>query len=161
MDETPPTADELPGWQMPGLDFPTFRIILLAKIITRLTNRQLGEGGELSYAEWRLLGRLAVLGADGGTVGQVADLAWVDRAEVSRAATALEERGYSARRDNPLDRRTPVLLITDLGRAAFQRSLDVRKNFHEELLSDLSPAEVAELDRLLAKVGGRLKAMVG
>jgi DNA-binding MarR family transcriptional regulator len=148
-------AIDLPGWALPQLDHPTFRVTLLAKVMDRLTIRYLAERGDLTYAEWRVLARLGTLDG-GGTVGQVADLAWVDRAEVSRAATALEKRGLTARRDNPHDRRTPVLYLTAAGTALYEEALAERNAFHESLLVDVSTDERAVLNELLGRVGKRL-----
>ncbi len=149
------SIEDLSGWNLSNLDYPTFRITLIAKIMDRLTIRHLADRGELTYAEWRVLARLGTLD-DGGTVGQVADLAWVDRAEVSRAAAALEQRGLTARRDNPQDRRTPILYLTPAGRELYVAGLSDRSAFHEELLVDLDSDERAQLDALLGRVGQRL-----
>ncbi|PTS88624.1 hypothetical protein DBR17_04325 [Sphingomonas sp. HMWF008] len=157
--EALPPIEDLAGWNLSNLDYPTFRITLLAKIMDRLTIRHLAERGEMTYAEWRVLARLGTLN-DGGTVGQIADLAWVDRAEVSRAATALERRGLTTRRDNPQDRRTPILYLTPEGRAFYEVALVDRSAFHEELLVDLSGEERAQLDALLARVGQRLLKLI-
>ena len=150
---------ELPGWSLDHLDYPTFRMTLLVKIMGRLTIRHFAEAGDLNYAEWRVLGRLATM-PQGGTVGQIADMAWVDRAEVSRAAGALEARGYVVRRDNPLDRRAPLLSLTEAGRASHLASLGPRTAFHETLLEDLSPEERIMFDEILLKVGGKLAIML-
>lgn len=146
---------ELPGWNLSQLNYPTFRVTLVAKIMDRLTMRYLADRGDMTYAEWRVLARLGTL-QKGGTVGQVADLAWVDRAEVSRAATNLEKRGLTARRENQQDRRTPILYLTEKGDALYQEALEERNGFHQSLLLDLSEEERAQFDGLLAKVGQRL-----
>jgi len=147
------------GWVVPDLDYPTFRITLIAKVMDRVTLRRLAQRAVMTYAEWRVLSRLATM-PDGATVGQIADLAWVDRAEVSRAASTLEARGLTARRANEGDKRRPILHLTEKGWAEYQTSVRRRGAFHETLLADLSAAERSELDRLLAKVGGRLTQML-
>jgi len=143
------------GWVLPELDYPTFRIALIAKVMDRLTLRHLSEQREVTFAEWRLMGRLAS-SPDGATVGQVADLAWVDRAEVSRAATSLEKRGLTSRRENPEDRRKPILFITPEGLQLYEAMSPDRTWFHAQLLADLSETERATLDALLAKIAHRL-----
>jgi DNA-binding MarR family transcriptional regulator len=145
----------LPGWTVDQLDYPTFRVTLLAKVIDRLTIRHLAELDDLAYAEWRVLARLAGM-ADGGTVGQVAELAWVDRAEVSRAAGALERKGLTGRRDNPQDRRSPILFLTEEGQKRYRATVRWRSAFHDSLLGDLSMEDRATLDELLGRIGGRL-----
>ena len=151
-----PASDSfLNGWRLDDLDYPTFRLSLVAKVMDRLTLRHLSERSDFTFAEWRVLSRLATL-PDGATVGQIADLAWVDRAEVSRAAAALEKKGVSARRENLEDRRKPILYLTDKGKASYTPMAAERGAFHAEMVSDLSSEECRELDRLLAKIGQRL-----
>ncbi|MEP7351496.1 MAG: MarR family winged helix-turn-helix transcriptional regulator [Sphingorhabdus sp.] len=154
-DEAPSTS-QLPGWTVDQLDYPTFRVGLVAKIMDRLTIRQLLEQDALTYAEWRVLARIAAM-PDGGTAGQVAELAWVDCAEVSRAIGALERKGLLARRKNPSDRRTSSVFLTDAGKAQYCETLNRRSSFHEQLLSGLSHEERATLDDLLGRIGTELQ----
>ncbi len=145
-------------WKLPNLDFPSFRLGLVAKIMDRLSFRQLAGIGNLSFAEWRVLSRLA-LADDGLTVRQIAELAWVDRAEVSRAAAALEARGLTDRRDNPRDRRTPILFATRAGLALHDPVMRARRRFHAAVTADLDEAECRQLDALLVKLARRLLMM--
>lgn len=142
------------GWTHEGLNYPTFRLTLLAKVIDRLTLRMLGESGGMTVAEWRVLSRLAPL--DGATVRQVAQMAWVDRAETSRAASSLEVRGLVGRRDNPGDRRAPILFATAAGRREYERLLPIRAAFHRELTEDMSQQERDTFDALLGLVARKL-----
>ncbi|WP_091149199.1 MarR family winged helix-turn-helix transcriptional regulator [Novosphingobium sp. CF614] len=139
------------GWNVDKLGYPTFRMTLLAKIMDRMTIRYLSKSGDLTYAEWRVLARLAMM-PDGGTVRQVAELAWVDRAEVSRAANALEVRNLVVRKKNERDRRAPLLLLTKKGVDQYEFALKQRIEFHENLLSNLSNSERDTLDSLLYKI---------
>lgn len=151
-------SDGFEHWKLPNLDFPSFRLGLVAKIMDRLSFRQLAGIGNLSFAEWRVLSRLAT--AQGGlTVRQIAELAWVDRAEVSRAAAALESRGLTARRDNPRDRRTPILYATREGLALHDPVMRMRQRFHAAVTADLDDAECRQLDALLVKLARRLLQM--
>jgi hypothetical protein len=43
------------GWRVQGLDYPSFRLTLVAKLINRLTAQSLAQDGNLSFAEWRVL----------------------------------------------------------------------------------------------------------
>lgn len=149
----------LGGWKLSGFDYPTFRLSLVAKVMDRLTLRHLAERSDFTYAEWRVLSRLATT-PNGATVGQLADMAWVDRAEVSRAAAALEARGLTTRAENPADRRKPILTLTPAGRAAFEPLARERGAFHARLVTDLTEEERATLDRLLGKVARRLTTIL-
>lgn len=146
------------GWVMPGLDFVTFRLGLLSKLMDRKTMRQLSDRTECTYPEWRVLARLgAVVG--GSTVGQIAESAWVDRAEVSRAAASLERRGLATRLENPQDRRAPIHCLTKDGLKIYRRMLDIRKAFHSDLVADLTPEELELFDMVLLKLARKVQAL--
>ena len=158
-DDLGATASQLTGWSIDRLDFPTFRIGLLAKIMDRMTIRQLLDQDSLSYAEWRVLARLASM-ADGGTVVQIAELAWVDPGEVSRAVSSLERKKLLARRKSPADGRVSIMNLTKEGREQYRTTLPRRLEFHENLLAGLSAQERADLDDFLGRIGERLAAML-
>ena len=115
---------EISGWTYPGLDYSTFRLSLVAKAIDRLTLKMLADNCDLTIAEWRVLSRLAPI--RGASVRDISQMAWVDRAEVSRAAAALEARGLTSRRPDPSDGRSPILFATEQGLALYQRLLPIR-----------------------------------
>lgn len=151
-------APDVEKWRLPGLDYPSFRLGLVAKIMDRLSCRHLASLGNLSFAEWRLLCRLAI--SPGGiTVKQIAERAWVDRAEVSRAAAALQARGLMTRRQNPKDRRTPILHATQKGLAVYRPVVKARRRFHGAVTEDLSRREIRQLDKILTKLATRLARM--
>ncbi|WP_158637682.1 MarR family winged helix-turn-helix transcriptional regulator [Novosphingobium taihuense] len=154
--DAPVDALGLPGWEISGLDYPTFRIGLLAKVMDRMTIRDLMDVDGLTYAEWRVLVRLTAV-EDGGTPGRVAELAWADLAEVSRAIGSLERKGLVERHKNPKDLRTSILRLTASGRAQHEATLIRRNAFHEFLLTSLSDDERGQLDGLLAKIGSQLR----
>jgi DNA-binding MarR family transcriptional regulator len=154
-----PCSAQLAGWSIEQLDFPTFRIGLIAKIMDRMTIRQLLDRDALSYAEWRVLARLAAM-PDGGTVVQIAELAWVDPGEVSRAVSSLERKKLLVRRKSSADGRVSIMSLTNAGREQYRITLSRRVEFHENLLAGLSPEERADLDALLGRIGERLAAMV-
>lgn len=149
---------DINGWIMPGLDYPTFRLNLLCKLMDRRTLRQLSERANCTYPEWRVLSRLGCT-VGGATVRQIAEAAWVDRAEVSRAVASLEARGLAARLDNPQDRRAPIHFLTKTGLQFYRRVLEIRGAFHQEVIADLSEDEREALDRILGKLARRLQAM--
>lgn len=148
-------AQGLTGWKIEPLDFPTFRIGLLAKVMDRVTIRALSRQTDLSYAQWRVLARLGLM-ENGGTVREIAELAWVDRAEVSRAVSTLESMGLVDRHENKADRRAPIIALTAEGQIVYRTVLEKRSAFHENLLADLSAEERATLDHLLTRIGERL-----
>ena len=151
------TGQDVKGWDNPGMNFPAFHLILVAKAIDRLSIKALNDACDLTIAEWRVLSRLAP--TEGRTVREISETAWVDRAEVSRAAASLEARGITSRRDNPLDRRSPVLFVTEQGRELFERLLPLRAEFYSNLTAGLAQAEYAMLDHLLLQIARKVTAL--
>ncbi len=135
------------AWRTGGRDFLPFRITLLAKLLDRCTTRLLQANSGLTVAEWRVMAQLVPSSPQ--SVRQLAEQAWVDRAEVSRAAASLERRGYVERRENAKDRRSPLLFCTEQGRDLALRVLPSRKAFHKSLTDLLTGAEADEFEKIL------------
>lgn len=142
------------GWKLPGLDYPSFRLTIVAKLINRLTAQQLAQTSKLSFAEWRVLCHLAIM--DGTTVRGVAAKAWVDRAEVSRAIARLESAGLAARRSNPADERMPIFSATKAGKQLYKALIRERSRFHRVVGADLDDEERRIFDKALGKMMTRL-----
>jgi DNA-binding MarR family transcriptional regulator len=69
----------------------------------------------------------------------------------------LEEAGLIERRPDPDDRRGTRVRLTRRGKATIDRALGTHVANEELLLADFSPAERAELDRLLRRLLVRLE----
>jgi DNA-binding MarR family transcriptional regulator len=152
-------AAKLAGWVLPGMNYPTYRLSLVAKAMNRVTVRRLSAANELTQAEWRVISRIATSEGGAATVGQLAELSWADRAEVSRAATKLEKRRLVERRKDPADGRMEVLSLTRMGQKKYQALVGDRQAFHEALLAGLDTKERHVLDLILAKIALRLVEM--
>ena len=142
------------GWRLPGLDYPSFRLTIVAKLINRLTAQELAQTSKLSFAEWRVLCHLAIM--DGTTVRGVAAKALVDRAEVSRAMARLEHAGLAARRSNPADERMPIFSATKAGKRLYKTLIRERRRFHSAIGADLDDGERRIFDKALEKMMTRL-----
>ncbi len=132
------------AWTIGGRDFLPYRITLLAKLLDRCTMRLLSASSGLTVAEWRVLAQL--VRSSPLSVRQLAEQAWVDRAEVSRAAASLEKRGCIERRANPRDKRSPLLYCTPEGLALAEQIIPSRVEFHASLTGLLDPAQAEALD---------------
>ena len=109
----------------------------------------------LSRPEWRTL---AHLGAEGDcSAARLGQLAAMDKVKVSRAVSALEQRGLIARRPDPDDRRASVLSLTAEGRAAFDRLTPLMTAGESRALAAMTPAQRAELERALAALEDALQ----
>jgi MarR family transcriptional regulator, lower aerobic nicotinate degradation pathway regulator len=79
----------------------------------------------------------------------------MDRRSVSEAAAGLEHAGLVSRGPDPADPRRNRLEITAAGRTLLTRLDRSFQAMQEELLGSLTPADRAELGRLLALIGPR------
>ena len=144
------TADKVAAaWRVGGPDFLPYRITLLAKLLDRCTTRLLQSSSGLSVAEWRVLAQLALASPAPASVRQLAEQAWVDRAEVSRAAASLQQRGYVERRENAKDRRSPLLYCSERGLALYRRVAPSRQEFHRALTALLGPDQARQMEASL------------
>ena len=134
------------AWRIGGPDYLPYRVTLLAKLLDRCTTRLLQASSGLSVAEWRVLAQLALASPASASVRQLAEQAWVDRAEVSRAATSLGRRGYVERRENPKDRRSPQLFCSDKGMELYRRVSPSRTDFHRALTQLLGPEQARQME---------------
>ena len=77
----------------------------------------------------------------------------MDPATIQGVVRRLCERGCLRREDDPLDRRSIVLIPTETGRAIAGNAVNAVRAIAETALAPLAAAEAAELKRLLAKIG--------
>ncbi len=136
-------------WQRGGPHNLPLRLVLVAKLIDRYIDQLLAEKAQLSIPEWRVIAQLAML--EHSSVRRMARQACVDPAEVSRAAAALERRGFVKREDNPNDRRSPQFSLTPIGAAHFAQFRPHWNHFTAALLSNVSAADSATIERGLTR----------
>jgi DNA-binding MarR family transcriptional regulator len=79
--------------------------------------------------------------------------------------TGLVERlvlsGHLDRRTSVTDRRVQMIRLTKIGRAEFRRMAAEHETWIADMFSDLTPKEVRELMRLLAKTKGSAQRSAG
>lgn len=86
------------------------------------------------------------------TQNHLGRLTAMDPATIQGVVRRLTERGLISRDADPLDRRAAVLAPTALAHAIVQQMLPVMADISERTQASLSPAERAELARLLDKI---------
>jgi DNA-binding MarR family transcriptional regulator len=127
-----------------------YHILLLGKLIDRATTQHVRDAAGLTLAEWRALAHLDYLKR--GTSRQIANLALVDPAEVSRALGTLERRGLVVREANPRNRKSSLVSLTQQGRELHDALREERSNLFEHWVSDLTQAERTHFDSMLRSI---------
>ena len=147
-----PIADR-PSFQFGPSHIP-YRILLLGKMIDRVTAQHVRDTAQLTLAEWRVLTHVEMIGKC--SAAEVASVAYSDRAEVSRAVGSLEERGLVQREANPRNRKSSLVSLTAEGKAVHTAIRGERGKFYEQWLTDLSEAERTAFNDGLDKLTRRV-----
>jgi DNA-binding MarR family transcriptional regulator len=129
--------------------FP-YRLAVLAESVSQCVAQVYTERFGLSRDEWRVLAALA----DCGTVktSRVIEHSTLEKMQVSRAVTRLEDAGLLERLPDPDDGRGWLLRLRPAGRAMYQKIVPAVKAREALLLDALESEERAALERALAKV---------
>ncbi len=124
-----------------------FRFLRLHQRITARATQEFRALG-LSLAQFDLLSNLS----DGEGVSQqdLVEKLFVTKGNVSGLVDRLAAAGLVERRPLPGDRRSHALHLTTEGRAVTERGLALQRRLVGATLGRLSPADVAELDRLVS-----------
>jgi DNA-binding MarR family transcriptional regulator len=125
----------------------SFQVSVLAKLLDRRLARLVVDRFELTVAEYRVLAQVMLFPRS--TVRAIAERTYVDKAQVSRAAAALEAEAYITRDMLDHDRRSPVFTVTRTGRALLNRIIPLRQAQEAELAAGLGPAELQALRIIL------------
>jgi DNA-binding MarR family transcriptional regulator len=87
----------------------------------------------------------------------VVDQVGMDKGGVSRQIAHLEQLGLVRRGSDPADRRAQTLVLTENGRARFERLTAQRRTDFEQRLSAWSPEELASFAEQLARYNACLE----
>jgi len=117
----------------------SFKISVLYRLMVRRSARFFNSEHDLSVAEWWTIGQLAVQSP--GTVSSIVDLTQNDKAQVSRAVSLLIKKELVRKEDNPEDKRSSLLYLTDQGQDLYNKVLPIRQKTQNVLLDQLSPEE--------------------
>lgn len=109
----------------------------------------------ISRREWRLLVVLARHGAM--LSSELADQAQLDRARTSRIVTTLADMKLIVREVIPSDRRQARVSLTPEGHALYEEFLPVVIELNRQLLLELEPDEIRQLDGLMDRLADRAK----
>lgn len=133
------------------------RFVILARAWRRGLDDALAGLG-LTDATWAPLMHLAEFG-DG--ISQK-DLAWrvgIDGSSLVRLLDILNAHGFIERRTDAADRRTRRIFLTPAGHAAMSEVRAALLAVEDEMLADVSDAELEAALRMFERIGARLERM--
>jgi DNA-binding MarR family transcriptional regulator len=151
-------SGELP--MKPELDlnqFLPYRLNSLADRISQALAELYEQRYRLNIAQWRVLAWLSH--CDEMTAKKICDYTNMDKARVSRAIQALEERGLISRAPSPRDQRLHDLRLTDAGQALLAELIPEAQAWEAELVSTLTAGEYRDLLNAMRKLERQLERM--
>ncbi len=132
--------------------FLPYRLSVLSNQISQAIARLYQARFGIGITEWRVI---AVLGRFPGlSANAVAERTAMDKVAVSRAVAALLARGLLLREVHGEDRRRSVLALSESGFAIYDELAPLALERERRLLATLSAEELAQLDRIIAKLAG-------
>lgn len=130
-------------------DLLSYRVSRTANAMSRSAALRYAGFG-VSLQEWRTLALLAASGPLGLTA--LARAAGLDKAQMSRAVTALVLRGLVRRNAPPGSARATALSLSRTGQALYARLIDAAAERDRAFHACLAPGELAVLEAALAKL---------
>jgi DNA-binding MarR family transcriptional regulator len=137
-------ADELRLW---------LRLLTCTTLIEGAVRSRLRERFDVTLPRFDLMAQLD-RAPDGMTLSDVSKRMMVSNGNVTGLVERLVDSGHLDRRTSDSDRRVQVIRLTRLGRAEFRRMATEHETWIADIFSELTPKDVRELMRLLAKAKG-------
>ncbi len=126
------------------------RLLTCTTLIEGEVRSRLRERFDVTLPRFDLMAQLDKV-PEGMTLSDVSKRMMVSNGNVTGLVERLVESGHLDRRTSETDRRVQVIRLTKAGRAEFRKMAAEHETWIADIFSDLSPKDVRELMRLLAK----------
>lgn len=137
--------------------FLPYRLNVLAEVVSQSLSRLYSKRYGLSVAEWRVIATLGQY--DQMTATAICAHSHMHKTKVSRAVTALADRGLVARAANAKDLREAILMLTADGRRVYDEFVPEATAFAEGLTEGLGEAERALIETTITRLIERSEAL--
>jgi len=134
--------------------FLPYRLNVVAESVSRALSRLYAERYGIGVPEWRVIATLGEY--EHMTAKDVGAHSRMHKTKVSRAVTALEAKGLIERHQNPQDRRSILIALTDHGQALVPRLRPVFGRVTRQLFNGFSTHEIGVLTTTLERMRGNL-----
>ena len=132
------------------------RLLTCANLIESEIRSKLRERFDITLPRFDLMAQLDKA-PDGMTLSDVSRRMMVSNGNVTGLVERLVESGHLDRRTSETDRRVQVIRLTRSGRAEFRKMAAEHQTWISDMFGDLSPKDVRELMRLLARTKGSVQ----
>lgn len=146
-------SPEVPNDPLSRFSLSVFSINGLLMRSGEIVTRPLGQ----SSARWQVLGRA---GYQPQTVSQMARDIGNSRQGVQRIANALAKEGFIVFKDNPADRRAPLVELTPRGAKVLADIYARDQEWSQQLMNELDPQQLVEIADALEVIGRTLEKHV-
>lgn len=155
---TEKASSQAAGHSKPEIDLNQFLPYRLNKLADRISDeleRMYSQRYGLNVAQWRVLSWLSH--CDDLTAKKICAYTNMDKARVSRAIQALEDRGLIKRSPSPHDQRVHDLHLTQDGGRLLEGLIPDAHSWESELVSTLSASEYRDLLNAMSKLERQLE----
>jgi len=135
------------------------RLLTCTTLIEGEVRRRLRDSFDVTLPRFDLMAQLDKA-PDGMTLSDVSKRMMVSNGNVTGLVERLVESGHLDRRTSDTDRRVQVIRLTKLGRAEFRKMAAEHESWIADIFGELTPKDVRELMRLLAKTKGSAQKAV-
>jgi DNA-binding MarR family transcriptional regulator len=129
------------------------RLLTCTTLIESEVRGRLRERFNVTLPRFDLMAQLDKV-PDGMTLSDLSKRMMVSNGNVTGLVERLVVSGHLDRRTSESDRRVQFIRLTKLGRADFRKMAAEHERWIADLFADLTPKEIRELMRLLAKTKG-------
>jgi DNA-binding MarR family transcriptional regulator len=137
--------------------FLPYRLSVVTNRISGALSRHYADRFGIGIPEWRVIANLGR--TPGLTANDVAERSAMDKVTVSRAVAALEQKGLLEREKDSADKRKSRLTLSVKGQEVYAEIAPLALGFERDLLIALSVEEVAQLDRIIDKLNGKMDSL--
>ncbi|KAA1174102.1 MarR family transcriptional regulator [Marinobacter salinexigens] len=126
-----------------------FRLFQTGNILQRQIQNEMG----ISAVQWAVLGALSREGFEDGTsFNQLKEYLYVSRQNLDGVLKRMERDGHVIRIQDPQDRRARLVVLTESGRAFWNRLQDTIAEFYRQSLDGMSFDDSVSFLHLLKKL---------
>jgi DNA-binding MarR family transcriptional regulator len=137
--------------------FLPYRLSVITNRISGALSRHYADRFGIGIPEWRVIANLGR--TPGLTANEVVERSAMDKVTVSRAVAALEQKGLLAREKDSVDKRKSRLTLSGKGQEVYAEIAPLALGFERDLLTVLSTDEVAQLERIIDKLSGKMDSL--